>query len=58
VDDPYDIEEYAGVLASVLADAELAERLGSAAHARVLDEFLGDRHLEQYVALFSRLVAD
>ncbi len=57
VDDPYDIEEYARLLVRVLADAELAARLGSVAHARVLDEFLGDRHLEQYVALFSRLVA-
>ena len=37
---------------------ELAERLGAAAHARVLEEFLGDRHLEQYVDLFSRLVGD
>jgi trehalose synthase len=58
VDDPYDIEQYAGVLVRMLADAELAERLGNAAHARVLDEYLGDRHLEQYVTLFSRLVAD
>jgi len=56
--DPYDIEGYARVLVRVLADAELAERLGSAAHARVLEEFLGDRHLEQYAELFSRLVGD
>jgi trehalose synthase len=58
VDDPYDIDEYAGLLRRVLADAELAARLGTAAHARVLEEFLGDRHLEQYVDLFSRLVGD
>jgi len=56
--DPYDIEGYAGLLVRVLADAELAERLGSAAHARVLEEFVGDRHLEQYAELFSRLVGD
>ena len=58
VDDPYDIEECAGLLGRVLADPGLAARLGAAAHARVLEEFLGDRHLEQYVDLFSHLVAD
>jgi trehalose synthase len=57
VDDPYDLEEFAGVLRRPLEDAGLAARLGAAAHARVLEEFLGDRHLEQYVDLFSQLVA-
>jgi trehalose synthase len=56
VDDPYDIEEFAGVLRRVVEDPELAARLGTAAHARVLSEFLGDRHLAQYVDLFGRLV--
>ena len=41
-----------------LPDPGLAGRLGAAAHARVLAEYLGDRHLEQYVDLFSRLVSD
>jgi trehalose synthase len=58
VDDPYDIEELARLLTRVVADAELADRLGNAAHRRVLDEFLGDRHLEQYAELFSQLVND
>jgi trehalose synthase len=58
VDDPYDIDEYAGVLTRVLADAELAGRLGRSAHARVLDEYLGDRHLVQYAELFSRVVSE
>jgi len=39
----------------LLTDTELADRLGAAARARVMDEFLGDRHLQQYVELFSRL---
>ena len=30
---------------------------GGRAHDRVLDDFLGDRHLEQYVDLFAGLVA-
>jgi trehalose synthase len=58
LDDPYDIEELARLLVRVTGDAELAERLGSAAHLRVLEEFLGDRHLEQYVDLFSQLVSN
>ena len=33
-------------------------RLGAAAHDRVLSEYLGDRHLAQYVELFARLVSD
>jgi trehalose synthase len=58
VDDPYDIEEFARVLRQPMVDNGLAGRLGAAAHARVLEHFLGDRHLEQYVDLFSRLVAE
>jgi trehalose synthase len=56
VGDPYDIEEFAALLRRPLADAALADRLGAAAHARVLEEYVGDRHLEQYVDLFSALV--
>jgi trehalose synthase len=57
VEDPYDLDELAGVLQRLLDDPGLARRLGAAAHAHVLSEFLGDRHLEQYVDLFSRLVS-
>ena len=58
VDDPHDIEAFAEVLQRVVPDPALATRLGTAAHDRVLSEYLGDRHLEQYVDLFSRLVRD
>jgi trehalose synthase len=58
VDDPYDLDEFAEVLRRVIADGDLASRLGAAAHARVFDAFLGDRHLGQYVDLFAGLVAD
>jgi trehalose synthase len=57
VDDPYDLGELAGALQRLLDDADLAARLGRGARARVQSEFLGDRHLEQYVDLFSRLVS-
>jgi trehalose synthase len=55
VEDPYDIDAFAEVLRLPLADPELAGRLGAAAHARVLDHYVGDRHLAQYVDLFSAL---
>jgi trehalose synthase len=56
VEDPYDIDEFARILRRPLGDADLAGRLGTAAHARVLDEYVGDRHLARYVDLFSSLV--
>jgi trehalose synthase len=57
VEDPYDLDELAGVLQRPFDDADLARRLGAAARARVLSDYLGDRHLEQYVDLFSGLVS-
>ena len=58
LDDPADLDTFAALLHRVLADEVEASRLGEAAHARVLDGFLGDRHLDQYVDLFADLVAD
>ena len=57
LDDPHDLTAFARTLRLVLEDHQLAERLGRAAHARVLDEYVGDRHLERYADLFERLVA-
>ena len=58
LDDPADLAGFANLLNRVLADESEAGRLGVAAHARVLAEYLGDRHLDQYVDLFAGLVAD
>jgi trehalose synthase len=55
--DPTDCGAFAEALARVLRDTRLAEKLGAAARARVQDEFLGDRHLAQYVDLFAALLA-
>jgi trehalose synthase len=55
VDDPADLGLFASVLGGLLADPTLAERLGAAGRARARTEFLPDRHLDQYVDLFSRL---
>ena len=55
IDDPYDLDALATAMARLLDDRALADRLGAAAYARVHDQFLGDRHLAQYVDLFERL---
>jgi trehalose synthase len=57
LDDPSDLEAFAAQLRAVLADAPWAARLGAAAEARVRDEYLPDRHLEQYAQLFGRLAS-
>jgi trehalose synthase len=56
LEDPHDPDELAAALDRVLGDPELAARLGENARARVLADFLGGRHLEQYVELFASLV--
>jgi trehalose synthase len=53
--DPHDLDALATATARLLEDQELADRLGTAARAHVQEYFLGDRHLTQYVELFSRL---
>jgi len=55
VDDPTDLEEFGAAVGSLLADPALASRLGEAAYERAHTEFLGDRHLERYAALFLAL---
>ena len=57
VGDPRDLTEFADALDRVLRDRRLADALGAAARARVQDQFLGDRHLAQYVAMFASLLA-
>lgn len=54
LENPMDLEALADALATVLEDDALAARLGAGAHKRVLDRFLPDRHLAQYVDLFER----
>ncbi|MGY2873559.1 trehalose synthase [Marmoricola sp. URHA0025 HA25] len=55
LDDPADLDAYAGALSNLLGDTDLAARLGDAARERVRDRYLGDRHLMQYVDLFEQL---
>jgi trehalose synthase len=54
--DPRDLRAFAAALIRLLHDADESARLGATAQLRVRDEFLGDRHLEQYVDLFETLL--
>ncbi|MEN3361086.1 MAG: trehalose synthase, partial [Mycobacteriales bacterium] len=54
--DPTDLDHFGQILRTVLTNQELADRLGTAAQARVHDQFLGDRHLNQYADLVESLL--
>jgi trehalose synthase len=56
LDDPNDLDAYACAVAGLLRDPETAHRLGTGAHERVADKFLGDRHLIQYAELFATML--
>jgi trehalose synthase len=55
VQDPADLPAFGAAVESLLRDGVAAAQLGENAHRRVADEFLGDRHLEQYGRLFAQL---
>jgi trehalose synthase len=55
VRDPTDLGAFGAAVESLLRDREDAARLGENGRQRVIDEFLGDRHLEQYGCLFEQL---
>ena len=55
VKDPHDLEAFGAAVESLLRDRELAAQLAENGRQRVIDEFLGDRHLEQYGVLFEQL---
>lgn len=55
VDDASDLRAFGAAVESLLRDRAGAERLAENAHQRVIDQFLGDRHLEQYGLLFEQL---
>ena len=55
VADPADLAAFGAAVESLLRDREDAARLAENARLRVTEEFLGDRHLERYGALFEQL---
>ena len=56
VDDPLDLARFGEHVAELLRDRGTAERLGEKARLRAGEEFLGDRHLDQYGALLQQLL--
>jgi trehalose synthase len=55
INDPHDLEAFGSAVHRLLDEPSFASRLGKAGHNRAYTEFLQDRHLEQYAALFATL---
>jgi trehalose synthase len=55
LEDPSDLEGYGAALRGLLADPARIDELGRRARERVLDRFVGDRHLIAYAQLIHRL---
>jgi trehalose synthase len=57
VDDPRDLDAFGAAVSSLLDDEYAAAEIGEEAQMRVRNEFLGPRHLMQYVELFAALIS-
>jgi trehalose synthase len=55
--DPCDLAAFGAAISRLLEDPALARRLGAAARQRASEEFLPDRHLEQWATLIGRALA-
>lgn len=55
IDDARDLEQFGQAVCSLLDNADERNRMGSNAHRRAVEHFLGDRHLESWAQLFGRL---
>lgn len=58
LDDPRDGTALVAALSSLLADPVRCDAMGRAAHRRVHDHYLPDRHLIQYVELMGQLMGE
>ena len=56
IPDPLNLKDYGETVKGLLEDPERAQRIGEAARERVRNEFLGPRHLLQYLALIGSLL--
>ncbi len=54
--DPHDLNAAGEAIVGLLSDRERADELGHKARERVRAEFLGDRHLGQYIELLGELI--
>jgi trehalose synthase len=57
VDDPRDLDAYGRGVAGLLEDRDAASAMGQRAQEKVRNEFLGPRHLMQYIELIGGLLA-
>ncbi len=57
LDDPHDLSAAGSAITGLLDDPERAHELGSGAHRRVREQFLGTRHLIQYLRLLDSLLS-
>ncbi len=55
LEDPHDLERYAQLVCYLLTHPREREQMGINAQQRAVAHFLGDRHLEQWADLFTRL---
>ncbi|MBS2031381.1 MAG: glycosyltransferase [Deltaproteobacteria bacterium] len=55
--DPHDLMGFGKALLQLLGNPELAAQMGKRGHERVVERFLGVRHLMQYAAIIERLDA-
>ena len=55
LEDPSDLDAFAGQLVSLLVDPDRMGQLGSHAYRHVLDQFVGDLHLLRYAELIEAL---
>jgi trehalose synthase len=58
LDDPLDLEQFGRAVRRLLDDAAERDRLGRNGRQRAIDQFLGDRHLQQWARVFASLVGD
>ena len=56
IDDPEDLAAFGTAVRRLLEDGDLAARLGASARARAFEEFLPDRHLEQWAEVVGSVV--
>jgi trehalose synthase len=57
IDDPHDLEGFGAAINRLLDDPVLAARIGDRAYERANQDFVGDRHLEHYAALFASMLS-
>lgn len=56
IDDPLDLAAYGKAVGNLLSDLDRARDMGRAAQERIRADFLGPRHLAQYVDLIETLI--